>query len=246
MSACLVTGSEKQRCGYGNGDCLFIDYHHHVIAVADATERCPTASRWLIQNFHNNLQRISFSDDPEQFGHCVQEAYAHQAYEHKTTFCAVALIPSKSHEIILGVAHGGDSTLMLVNWTDGTIMYQTRSNMNFAGRSKTCTHVFPLTLNDLSTRIILTTDGFSDVIRHINHQNYSSPTGLNGKLIDELLFTSVDHTALFISEYISTHQHHMEYDDLACIIVDPFQFMTLQSQSYVILGGTSPQEEHSQ
>ena len=44
----IITGTDKIRSGYGNGDCLYLDFMHGVFAVADATERFPWASRDLL------------------------------------------------------------------------------------------------------------------------------------------------------------------------------------------------------
>lgn len=48
IGAALYTGTDKIRNGFGNGDCLLLDYGSGVFAVADAAERFPEASRTLL------------------------------------------------------------------------------------------------------------------------------------------------------------------------------------------------------
>ena len=36
LGAGLITGTEKIRSGFGNGDCLLLDFRHRIFAVADA------------------------------------------------------------------------------------------------------------------------------------------------------------------------------------------------------------------
>ena len=55
LGACLITGTEKIRCGYGNGDCLLLNFHQGVFAVADATERFPQASRILLERLEAEI-----------------------------------------------------------------------------------------------------------------------------------------------------------------------------------------------
>ena len=44
----IITGSDKMRSGFGNGDCLFFDFENNVFAVADGSERFPFASREIL------------------------------------------------------------------------------------------------------------------------------------------------------------------------------------------------------
>jgi hypothetical protein len=62
LGACLVTGTEKIRCGYGNGDCLLLDFRHRLFAVADASERFPQASHLLVERW---LEAVLESGPPE-------------------------------------------------------------------------------------------------------------------------------------------------------------------------------------
>ena len=39
LSALLVTGSDKVENGFGNGDCLLLDFSRLIFAVSDASER---------------------------------------------------------------------------------------------------------------------------------------------------------------------------------------------------------------
>ncbi|MDQ1329868.1 MAG: hypothetical protein QG578_130, partial [Thermodesulfobacteriota bacterium] len=45
LSALLVTGSDKVESGFGNGDCLLLDFSRLIFAVSDGSERYTQASR---------------------------------------------------------------------------------------------------------------------------------------------------------------------------------------------------------
>ena len=131
----IVTGTDKVRSGYGNGDCLYFDFNRGVFAIADATERFPWASRDLLNRLSETLARRGTPDTARGWKELIDaEVYSAQKYQHKTTFSCVAL-RREGEGVGLVIVHGGDSVVTVMNSTDGSILYQTGPDMNFAGRS---------------------------------------------------------------------------------------------------------------
>jgi hypothetical protein len=88
----IITGTDKIRSGFGNGDCLFFDFDHMVFAVADGTERFPWASRDLLKRLSETLSRIGAPVTAQGWKDLINgEVYSGQKYQHKTTFSCVAM-----------------------------------------------------------------------------------------------------------------------------------------------------------
>lgn len=226
-STCVITGTDKIRSGYGNGDCVLLDFANRVFAVADGTERYPWASRGFLERLQ---QFISGGKAPESVGEweeCIGTLYAEQEYHHKTTFSGVALA-DRERGLSVFVLHGGDSSVMVMDPGDGSVRYRTKPDMNFAGRSSQV-DVSEQLLTEERLRIVIATDGLNDVVRFGQetsrmHLFLSDPVDEVGERVYRLL-----------------EGNGGIHDDLGLIILNPFRVHP--SGDCVIVGGTTPGEE---
>jgi hypothetical protein len=235
MSAMLKTGTDKIYNGFGNGDCILADLGRNLYAVSDATERFPWGSRTLLSRldslfiFHDDL------DWPCRLRTAIEEACACQPYLHKSTLSAISTYKN-GNSLHCAIYHGGDSRIIISNSTDGSIRYQSKADMNFAGRSRSSPKLTLLELTDPSTRIFLVTDGFQDFIHFLG-------TGLNLRLPELLWKLPVHEISAFIEKLITSQIDQTAYDDIGCLILDPFQNSI--DLPCLIMGGTRPDEERS-
>ena len=229
LSACLITGTDKIRSGFGNGDCLLIDLNRNIFAVADASERHPEASRLLLKRLIRAIAGTSL-----QTG--VQKAYAGQKYVHKTTLSCVGIHHSDLN-VSLRLANGGDSLMILYDTRDGSILYRTRADMNFAGRSRTGSPVAPLDVPTASCRLLLATDGFLDLIKTMG-------SGWPNRLPEQLIGVQVHEMAGFIRRRIDETVTGLEHDDTGVIALNPFAGR-LPAAPCILMGGTRASEERA-
>lgn len=221
----LITGTDKMRSGYGNGDSILADIDHYVFAVADATERFPHASRVLLSNIVNGLQNIPKSSDDWLF--YLNEIYAKQEYHLKSTLSLIALHKQENNTQAF-IAHGGDSSLKVFNRQDGSLIYKTTVNMNFAGRSKNIHAVDCIQLNNQS-RIIVYSDGFNDIVKHC------------GIVPDDMMHVSLLEAISHVIEKVSALDRK-EYDDISLLIFDIPEIYSVHSKG-ILMGGTTRLEE---
>jgi hypothetical protein len=235
LSACLITGTEKIRCGYGNGDCILLDFQHGVFAVADATERFSSASRNFLKRFHKVYSSGSRPSTPGEWLACINEVYGSQEYSHKTTFSCFVVQDIEGDELTAHILSGGDSTVCIAD-REGRIVYQTRPNMNFAGRSTHYGEVYPVRLYRDHARVVLFTDGLGDYYKSISHN------ADKGRLPEELIGSPVHGAAAVIQKKIAEYREGFEHDDIGFVMLNPFALGNALEGS-LILGGTTPIEE---
>jgi hypothetical protein len=235
LCAGIITGTDKIRSGYGNGDCVYCDCTTMIFAVADGTERFPFASRDILIRLRERLATAERPADAAQWKALMNDIYADQQFLYKTTLSCVALEKTETG-VIVYISHGGDSTVTIFDSSDGSIVYKTRPDMNFAGRSKCVTDVIELRIDDTNLRIMLTTDGMSDLIKQFGTHIRT------GDWLASHFSSSVDCICDSIHETIDEHRGNFEYDDIGFIFMDPFKILS-QRRSIVIMGGTRPYEE---
>ncbi|NPU85504.1 MAG: hypothetical protein HPY65_13590 [Syntrophaceae bacterium] len=236
LSGGIFTGTDKVRSGYGNGDCLYFDFHHRVFALADGTERFPWASRDILCRLSDALMQDGVPDSAAGWKDLInRRVYAGQKYQHKTTFSCVAVSGDDS-EIALTVAHGGDSAVTAMDSVSGDILFQTERNMVFAGRSLEIVDVTEHRLAGGNVRVILHSDGFDDLFRFCVRQS------VFGSLSDAFITLPVDCVGDRLHHVLGEHAGRFEHDDIACIVIDPFRLPCIES-SRVLIGGTQPHEE---
>jgi len=223
----LITGTDKVRSGYGNGDSILADIPHYVFAVADATERFPHASRLLLSNIVNGLQRMPQNSD--EWLLYLNEIYAKQEYHLKSTLSLIALHKQENTTQAF-VVHGGDSSLRVYNRQNKNMMYKTSVNMNFAGRSKNIHTVDCIQLNNQS-RVILYSDGFNDIIKHC------------GIVLDDMLHISLLEAISQVIEKVSALDRE-EYDDISLLLFDIPEIYKVHSKG-ILMGGTTRLQEQN-
>ena len=162
LGACLVTGTEKIRCGYGNGDCLLLDLRHRIFAVADASERFPQASRLLLEGLAATVCQKGPPEDENEFNSLLSQVWSNQQFIHKTTLSCVVLLENGAGPTAM-VSNNGDSSVTILASDSGAVRYRTVADMNFAGRSTRPNPAVTHSLKGTPTAIVLATDGITDL-----------------------------------------------------------------------------------
>lgn len=236
LSGGIFTGTDKVRSGYGNGDCLYFDFHHRVFAVADGTERFPWASRDILCRLSDALRQAGVPKTAADWKALINDkVYSGQKYQHKTTFSCVA-VRDDDEDIALTVAHGGDSAVLVMDSVSGAILFQTERNMVFAGRSPEIVDVMEHRLTDGNARVVLFSDGFDDLLRFCIGRSF-----LCG-LTDAFVSVPADCVGEQLHRVIEENCGAFEHDDISCLVMDPFRLVRLD-EGRVLIGGTQPHEE---
>lgn len=231
LSALLVTGSDKVESGFGNGDCLLLDFSRLIFAVSDGSERYTQASRILLERFAGVLSEQGISPDISVLKKCIEAIYGGQKYTHKCTFSCVAFFKNRK-EVIASISSGGDSMVIVADSSDGSIIFKTIPDMNFAGRSKNVPGISTFTLKDRKFRVIIATDGFAEVLNKLEKQKqgklpkwlFNGPAcGITGKVYGKL------------------KRNKLDYDDIGMMVIDPFDIS--REDKSILIGGTSPHKE---
>jgi hypothetical protein len=223
LGASLVTGTEKIRCGYGNGDCLLVDCHHRIFAVADASERFPQASRLLVERLAGEIRDNGPPQNETEFSALLQRIWARQKFIHRTTLSCVAVINHGAGQAVM-VANNGDSSVRIVAPDNGRILYRTGADMNFAGRSRLPNPVVTRDIEHSGATLLLASDGIADV--------RGNPCGdLSGR----------PHR---LGDWIAERTVRTEFDDIGAIALTP-SAIDDTAKGIIIMGGTRPGEETS-
>jgi len=224
LGACLVTGTEKIRCGYGNGDCLLLNFRQGVFAVADATERFPQASRLLLERLEAEISVAGPPTNGTEFERLLNRVWSQQKFIHKTTLSCVVLQTNRRKPAAM-LANNGDSSITVLNPGNGTALVRTAPDMNFAGRSRRPNPVSTMRLEHPGTTIVLATDGLADI----------------GDIRKTTAARQPDHLVRWIGDRIKAASGPMEIDDIGAIALVADRPAT--QYDTVIMGGTRPAEE---
>ena len=236
LCGCVITGTDKVRSGYGNGDCLLFDFKHRVFAVADGTERFPWASRDLLLRLADCLDRNGSPDTAAEWRDLIhREVYAAQKFQHKTTFSCAALHGGGDGTGMV-IAHGGDCAVMIVDSATGAVSFQTGRDMNFAGRSRVIDDVSLHRLTGRGLRVVMATDGFNDLVKFCVSRSLFSGA--------EEVFAAwpVDRICERIHGVLDEFRGGFEYDDIGLLAFDPFRTADIGPEK-ILIGGTRPHEE---
>lgn len=235
--AMVLTGSDKIRSGYGNGDCLLLDFRNRVFALSDGVERYARASRLLLERLSAAVNERGAPDGADEWRALANGVYAAQRYQHKATFSCAALSGPEG-ERKLTVIHGGDSMVFVMDRHTGEIIFRTAVNMDFAGRSTTVAGVTEVGLGRRECRIILCSDGLIDVARFAGRE-----------LADLLSITALRESIGRIPGRVKAIMHEAlekeerkEYDDISFIVLEP-ALLYDPGDFRIIMGGTTPGEE---
>jgi hypothetical protein len=231
LSALLITGSDKVESGFGNGDCLLLDFSRLIFAVSDGSERYTQASRVLLERFEKILSEQDILPDIPVLKKCIETIYGGQKYTHKCTFSLIAFI-NNGKEVTALISSGGDSMVIVADASDRSVIFKTVPDMNFAGRSKNVPGISTLTLKDRNSRVILATDGFAEVLNKMEKRK-------QGKL-PEWLFKG---PACGIAGRVhgKLKRNKPDYDDIGMIVIDPFDIS--REDKSILIGGTPPHKE---
>jgi hypothetical protein len=225
LGACLVTGTEKIRSGYGNGDCLLLDFRHRLFAVADASERFPQASHLLVEQL---LEAVLESGPPEtepEFNALLERVWSRQPFTHKSTLSCVRLIASSGGPAAM-IANNGDSSVRVIDPGTHRVFYRTSADMNFAGRSQHPNPVVTRPLEGTSSLLLLATDGLSDVREKSSTGMTAPPHRLGG----------------WISTRVRRACGKREIDDIGAMALTAGA-MEDCAREILIMGGTQPAVE---
>ncbi len=234
LSACLVTGTDKVRRRYGNGDCLLLDLGSGFFAVADGSERWPSASSDFLRRLAGRFSRGPRPVGGEAWLREVNEAYASQHLFQTTTFSGVAVEGERGAQT-LRVLHGGDSRILLFNLQTRRVEYVSSPDMNFAGRAPALSRVVSLPLKEDSYRLIMATDGIGDLAR-------LSGQRVETLCIEALLRFQVHEIPERLMEFLARRRGKAEHDDIGIVALDPGAVADFQGGQF-LLGGTTPAEE---
>ncbi|MCB2149180.1 MAG: hypothetical protein KQI81_22050 [Deltaproteobacteria bacterium] len=225
LGACLITGTEKIRCGYGNGDCLLLDLRHRIFAVADASERFPQASRLLLEGLAATVCQNGPPKDENEFNSLLSQVWSNQQFIHKTTLSCVVLLENGDGPTAM-VSNNGDSSVTILASDSGAVRYRTVADMNFAGRSTRPNPAVTHSLKGTPTAIVLATDGITDLGK-IPLNGLSDPPHRIGDRIAGRLHRG---TA------------RREIDDIGAVALTP-DIMNDATGDIIIMGGTLPSVE---
>lgn len=235
--AMVLTGSDKIRSRYGNGDCLLLDFKHAVFALSDGAERYARASRLLLERLSAAIGAGKTPADAGEWRELANNVYSEQRYQHKATFsCAALTGPPSARRLI--VTHGGDSMVFVVDKHTGAVAFRTAVNMSFAGRSKTVANVTEIDLGKGEYRIVLCSDGLIDVARFAGRD-------IAGFLAATALGVPMKNIPERIKSILTASRKHdggNEYDDISFIVLEP-PMMNGPCDLRVVMGGTSPGDE---
>jgi hypothetical protein len=234
LGACIVTGTEKIRSGFGNGDCLMLDFRNLVFAVSDATERYPAASFSLLSRFAERLARDGTPDNETAWRKLLNDVYEGQKFHHKATLSCVA-VRKEAGTTTACVCNGGDSITLLINLTTRSAEYATTADMCFAGRTRELLCVDEIPLENDGYGFIIASDGITDTAR------------LSGRTLERVSGSVLSRVPLHeipegLAEYLEGLPGPAEYDDIGLIAFSP---TALEAADYptILVGGTTPVEE---
>jgi len=237
LSGSILTGTDKVRSGYGNGDCLYFDFRHRVFAVADGTERFPWASRDILCRLSDALSLAGVPGTAADWKALInRRVYAGQKYQHKTTFSCVS-VSGDERTVALTVAHGGDSGVRVIDAVSGEVLFQTGRNMVFAGRSPEIADVTECRVANKNARVVLYSDGFDDLVRFCVRRSVFS------RVSDAFAAFPVDGFGEQLHRVLGKNTTRFEHDDIALIVMDPFRLLAGRGNRQVLIGGTQPHEE---
>jgi hypothetical protein len=226
----------------GVGDCLLLEFSKGFFAVADGSDRNPSASREFMEMFtrmladNKALSADAIYRDPEitalkdQFITDAGQLLVAFSFRDSCTFTGILLLKT-TESISAFILHTGDSLLISCNLRTRDAFQFTKNNFWMVGRSQRYFQVGELPINR-DTRLLLATDGLGEIPVPAGTTREENILGLfAAERIEEI----PDHLLGSDESPVSAR------DDIAMIAIDPFS-MPVQSERF-ILGGTSDIEE---
>jgi len=236
LGACIVTGTDKIRSGFGNGDCLMLDFRNLVFAASDAAERFPAASYALLSRLADRLARDGAPENEADWRELLSAVYEPQKYHQKATLSCVA-IRREGGATRACVSHGGDSIVLLVNLKTRRVEYTTSADMCFAGRARELLCIKDLPVANEGYGFVIASDGIMDAARLAGR----TLERISGSVLSRFPIHEIPRG---LAEYLDGLRGPAEYDDIGLIV---FSLAELEATDHptILVGGTSPAEEVS-
>jgi hypothetical protein len=234
-------GSNRQA---GVGDCALLDFSKSLFAVADASDRNPSASRDFIVLFaqmmeekallsaHRTYSAAEVSVLKERLTVESEKLLASLPFRDGCTFTAVLLLQTADGMAAI-VIHTGDSLLISFDLDAHTACQITSNNFWMVGRSQRFFQIDNLPICS-TTRLLLATDGISDI---------SVPPGAGREEFILGLFKACGPDALPDRLLGKVDIRPDGWDDTAIIAIDPSA--KARFSGCIIIGGTTGLEEGS-
>jgi hypothetical protein len=242
LGARVKEGLVGSSASAGMGDCLFLDFSRGFFAVADGSDRNPSASRAFMKQFSTMLTRVISPSVQRIYGerevkvlkkHLIAESnHLLQAlsFVDSCTFTGILLL--RTREAMTGLLfHTGDSLLFFCNVQTGESRQWSINNFWMVGRTP---HFFQVEDRPIrpQTRLLLATDGLANIPLP------SSPS--REEAIGRLFETSSPEA--IPDRLLETNEtRHSGWDDTAIIALDPCSRPILSGS--FLFGGTSRTEE---
>jgi serine/threonine protein phosphatase PrpC len=163
VSAAIIPGRKESK--EKTGDALYIDTERGILAVADGSEKNPSASSRFLERFKEAVEENDFfyirqSDAFEEVVVMTNSLVRDTPFHESTTFSAV-LIGQNGNAALL---HTGDSLVFTVRAETQAMEQKSRTNHLLIGRALHLfqTEIIPLETADM---VILATDGIVELAR---------------------------------------------------------------------------------
>ncbi|MBI5604124.1 MAG: protein phosphatase 2C family protein [Deltaproteobacteria bacterium] len=227
----------------GMGDCLLLDFSRGFFAVADGSERNPSASREFMRLFSTMLTRIISPSGGRVYGEkevktlkrrlIAESDHLLQAlsFGDSCTFTGILLLRTKKEAMAGLLFHTGDSLLFSCNVQTGESRQWSKNNFWMVGRTPRFFQVDDLPIVS-HTRLLLATDGLANIPFPLSQSREEYirelfQTSAPEKIPDRLLETNAPLSG--------------GWDDTAIIALDPCSVPI--SSGCFLFGGTSRIEE---
>jgi len=220
LGAAVRAGRDKGRNGDSCGDSLLIDLENNFFAVADSTERAPSASRAFLEKVrallkNHGLHGSESTDSNRQvkeFVSAVNASVAEVTYTDNTTFTGL-FFDARTQRVVL--LHNGDS-----------ICYHFRVAKERGEKISQTNHCFVGRVHELNqtrhfeyaedSRFLLATDGFYDLVRNLRRMQNG---GMEQTIMELMRERSADQIPeAFIGRYDLCPEMS---DDLGMIVLNP-------------------------
>lgn len=227
-SAVFATGTHKVESGHGNGDALLLDFDALFFAVADGSDRFPTAGRRLLRRMADALSADPAPRDPGAWLALVNRSFSKQKTIHTTTFAGIALMDTPGNPRAV-VITGGDSLVLVVDTIEKTVIHSSPVDMNFAGRVSCLGRAEEVDVSRPGLRIILSSDGMADLAR------------LSGQDLGQMTVAAaarfpVAEVPEKLARFMARQDADITHDDLGVIVLDPAALV--RQPFWALLGGT--------
>lgn len=211
------------------GDAVLVYPEKRFFAVADSPSHCPLASGVFLKRIQTLLDskkpgiqteisdRAAFPEEVKNIEGRINALIDTEDFNNRTTFTGLFLFPWIKKALLL---HNGDSLLYHFHLDRDHVETMSKTNHCLIGKFPQIYQVKTFDYSEHS-RLLLTTDGFSDILRVIRSEY---PDAYQTTLLQILKNIPIDK---FISELLRQFNgSHCLSDDLAIISLNPNTVLT--------------------